>query len=68
MIVIARRETTIRYWKSLKKPDGSVDDFYRCDRCGKVGRWDVFVGKDYCPACGRVIVDVIGSGGETGER
>ena len=57
--VIVRRETKIRYWKELKQPDGTMTDFYRCDRCGKVGRLSLFAGMDYCPKCGRLILDVI---------
>lgn len=66
--VIVRRETKIRYWKTLKQPDGNEVDFFRCDRCGKVGRRETFAGKDYCTGCGRVIVDVIEQGGDLNER
>lgn len=56
--MIVRRETKVKYWKKLKQPDGSYVVFCRCDRCGKIGRQDVFAGMDYCPSCGRVITDV----------
>jgi len=63
--MIIRNETSVRYWKTLQKPgETEVVHLYRCDRCGKVGRMSLFYGKDYCPRCRRVIVDVIGQGGE----
>lgn len=66
--MIVRRETRIRHWKVLRQPDGNMADFYRCDRCGKVGRLSLFAGMDYCPKCGRLIVDVMKQGGDLNER